>query len=134
IIADYIKVDQQKVMKRLMIAVPLFAVSIALTQIDFALLWRYFSWANQATAAVALWLATMYLYIQGKNYLASLAPAIFITYMVFVYILNQKIGFNLDLNLSFIIGLVFTIITVGLFFLKARKNRADDVETVVAVD
>ncbi|RLQ91400.1 carbon starvation CstA family protein [Planomicrobium sp. Y74] len=134
IIADYIKVDQQKVMKRLMIAVPLFAVSLLLTQIDFALLWRYFSWANQATAGIALWIATMYLYIQGKNYLVSLAPAIFITYMVFVYILNQKIGFNLDLNLSFIIGIVLTIIIVGLFFAKARKNRADDVETVVAVD
>ncbi|MCP2034624.1 carbon starvation protein CstA [Planomicrobium sp. HSC-17F08] len=134
IIADYIKLDQQKVMKRLMIAVPLFAISVLLTQIDFNLLWRYFSWANQATAAIALWIGTMYLYIQGKNYLVSMAPAIFITYMVFVYILNQKIGFNLDLNISFIIGFVLTIIIVAMFYAKARKNREEDVETAVAVD
>lgn len=134
IIADYIKLDQQKIMKRLIIAVPLFAVSILLTQIDFNLLWRYFSWANQATAAIALWIGTMYLYIQGKNYLVAMAPAIFITYMVFVYILNQKIGFNLDLNISFIVGLLLTIVIIALFYGKARKNRIDEVETAVAVD
>ncbi|MDN7246982.1 carbon starvation CstA family protein [Planococcus shenhongbingii] len=134
IIADYIKLDQQKVMKRLIIAVPLFAVSVLLTQIDFNLLWRYFSWANQATAAIALWIGTMYLYIQRKNYLVAMAPAIFITYMVFVYILNQKIGFNLDLNVSFMIGLILTIVIVALFYAKARKNREEDVETAVAVE
>ncbi|MBO1915085.1 hypothetical protein J4G37_60950, partial [Microvirga sp. 3-52] len=69
IIADYLKIDQAKVVKRLMIAIPLFAVSAMLTQIDFNLLWRYFSWANQATAAIALWIATMYLFIKGKNYI-----------------------------------------------------------------
>ncbi|WP_255473377.1 carbon starvation protein A [Planomicrobium sp. CPCC 101110] len=134
IIADYIKVDQQKLMKRLMIAVPLFVLSALLTQIDFNLLWRYFSWANQATAAIALWIAAMYLYIQGKNYLVAMAPALFITYMVFVYILNQKIGFSMDLNTSFIIGLGLTAIVVAMFYIKAKKNRDDEVETSVAVE
>ena len=106
-----------------MIAVPLFAISALLTQIDFNLLWRYFSWANQATAAIALWIATMYLFIKGKNYFVSLVPALFITYMVFVYILNQKIGLNLDLNVSFIVGLVLTIILAVMFFIKAKKNK-----------
>src|SRR5690625_5821129 len=67
IIAYYLKIDQKKMKKRLMIAIPLFAVSALLTQIDFNLLWRYFSWANQATAAIALWIATMYLFIKGKK-------------------------------------------------------------------
>ena len=134
IIADYIKLDQQKIMKRLIIAVPLFAVSLILTQIDFNLLWRYFSWANQATASIALWIATMYLYIQGKNYLVSMAPAVFITYMVFVYILNQKIGFNLDLNVSYIIGIFLTAAIIGMFYAKARQNRVNDVKTSVVVE
>jgi carbon starvation protein CstA len=134
IIADYIKLDQQKIIKRLIIAVPLFAVSLILTQIDFNLLWRYFSWANQATASIALWIATMYLYIQGKNYLVSMAPAVFITYMVFVYILNQKIGFNLDLNVSYIIGIFLTAAIIGMFYAKARQNRVNDVKTSVVVE
>jgi carbon starvation protein CstA len=134
IIADYIKMDQQKLMKRLMIAVPLFAISALLTQIDFNLLWRYFSWANQATAAIALWIGAMYLYIQGKNYLVAMAPALFMTYMVFVYILNQKIGFSMDLNTSFIIGFGLTVVIAAMFYYKAKKNREDEVETVVAVE
>ena len=134
IIGDYLKIDQKKLLKRLLIAVPLFAISALLTQIDFNILWRYFSWANQATAAIALWIATMYLLIKGKNYFVSLVPALFITYMVFVYILNQKIGFNLDLNLSFVVGLVLTVILTVMFFVKAKKNKADKIETDIVVD
>ncbi|AMQ04805.1 MULTISPECIES: carbon starvation protein A [Sporosarcina] len=134
IIADYLKIDQKKIAKRLMIAVPLFALSVLLTQIDFNILWRYFSWANQATAAIALWIATMYLFIKGKNYFVSLVPALFITYMVFVYILNQKIGFNLDLKLSFIVGIVLTAILAVMFFVKAKKNKANKIETDVIIE
>ena len=129
IIADYLKIDQKKMKKRLMIAIPLFAASALLTQIDFNLLWRYFSWANQATAAIALWIATMYLFIKGKNYVVSLIPALFMTYMVFVYILNEKIGFNLDLNISFIVGLLLTVVLTVMFFKKAKKNKKDEIET-----
>src|SRR5699024_8524205 len=99
IIVDYLKIDQKKFNKRLCIDIPLFAVSVILTQVDFDILWRYFSWANQATAAIALWIGTMYLFIKGKNYIVSFVPGLFMTYMVFVYILNAKIGFNLPLNI-----------------------------------
>ena len=134
IIADYLKIDQKKLAKRLMIALPLFAISVLLTQMDFNILWRYFSWANQATAAIALWIATMYLFIKGKNYFVSLIPALFITYMVFVYILNQKIGFNLDLKVSFIVGLVLTIVLAVMFFIKAKRNKEDKIETDIMVE
>lgn len=134
IIADYLKIDQKKVIKRLMIALPLFAISAILTQMDFNILWRYFSWANQATAAIALWIATMYLLIKGKNYFVALVPAIFITYMVFVYILNQKIGFNLDLNISFIVGIFLTVILTVMFFIKAKSNKANNIETDIVIE
>ncbi len=76
----------------------------------------------------------MYLFIKGKNYFVSLVPALFITYMVFVYILNAKIGFRLDLELSFYIGIVLTIILTIMFFIKAKNNRANQIETDVVVD
>ena len=69
-------------------------------QIDFNILWRYFSWANQATAVIALWIATMYLFVKCEKYIISLSLAVFMTYMVLVYILNAQIGFKLDLNIS----------------------------------
>ncbi|MGN8646591.1 carbon starvation CstA family protein [Gracilibacillus sp. HCP3S3_G5_1] len=128
IVADYIGLGQRKAFNRLMIAIPLFGVGYVLTKIDFNILWRYFSWANQATAVIALWIATMYLFVKGKNYFISFVPAIFMTYMVFVYILNAKIGFNLDLNLSFVLGIFLTLGTVFLFFKKARRNKLEKIE------
>ncbi|MCU9612453.1 carbon starvation protein A [Caldibacillus lycopersici] len=128
IIADYLNLAQKKIMNRLFIAIPLFVISIILTRIDFNILWRYFSWANQATAVIALWIGTMYLFVKKKNYIVALVPAIFMTYMVFVYILNAQIGFKLDLNVSFIIGLVLTVILTFFFFVKAKKNRTAEIE------
>lgn len=129
IIADYIKFNQSKVLNRLIIAVPLLIVSIILTQVDFDVLWRYFSWANQTTAALALWIGTMYLLVKGKQFWIPLIPALFITYMVFIYILNAKIGFNLSLNASYIGGIILTAIFVLWFFKKAKENKKNQIQT-----
>ena len=123
IVADYFHIAQEKIGKRLMIALPMFVISYYLTTIDFNILWRYFSWANQCTAAIALWIATMYLFLKGKNYFISLVPALFITYMVSVYILNAAIGFNLPLNIAYGGGLAITVTLVLLFSVKAKQNK-----------
>jgi len=128
IIADYIKIDQKKIVKRLAVALPLFIISAILTQIDFNILWRYFSWANQTTAVIALWIATMYLYVKGKQYIVALIPAMFMSYLVFVYILSEKIGFNIDLTLSYYISIPLLIILVFAFFKKARSNMANNLQ------
>src|SRR5690625_3801542 len=120
--------------KCLWIAIPLFAVSVIMTQVDFDILWRYFSWANQATAAIALWIGTMYLFIKGKNFIVSLIPAIFISYMVFVYILSEKIGFNLELKISFIVSVPLTILLTIMFFVKAKNNRKNKIVTDLPVE
>src|SRR5699024_7038247 len=92
---------QVKLMKRLAIAIPLFVVSYWLTTIDFDILWRYFSFANQGTAALALWIGTMYLLVKRKNFVISLIPALFITDMAIVYILYDS---NLSFALSYIVS------------------------------
>ncbi|MFP3490841.1 carbon starvation CstA 5TM domain-containing protein, partial [Staphylococcus sp. SIMBA_130] len=71
-----------------------------LTQIDFNLLWRYFNWANQSTAVIALFVGAMYLYIARKNYFVALIPGTFMLVMVITYILSHPIGFNLPMNIS----------------------------------
>ena len=123
VIADYLKVGQAKIISRLWIAIPLFVISYALTKIDFNILWRYFSWANQATAVIALWVGAMYLIIAKKNHWIASIPAAFMTYNVFVYILYEKIGFNLPLNVSYIGGLVLTIIVIVAFIMRAISVR-----------
>lgn len=126
IIADYINYAQKKLSSRLYIALPLFAISIALTQIDFNILWRYFSWANQATAVIALFVGAMYLYIAKKNYWISLIPGSFMLVMVITYILNAQIGFRMSMTTSWIGGFVGSAILLVLFFSTAKKNRANN--------
>jgi len=129
IIADYLNINQSKLAKRLAIALPLFALSFLLTKIDFNILWRYFSFANQGTSALALWIATMYLLVKGKNYFISLIPALFITDMVATYILfDAKLGFGLSYSASHIGGMIITALIAVVFFAKAKKNKAEGLQ------
>jgi carbon starvation protein CstA len=98
----------------------------ALTKIDFNILWRYFSWANQATAVIALFVGAMYLYIARKNYWISLVPGTFMLVMVITYILNAQIGFGMSMTSSWIGGFIGSIILVALFFIAAKKARTNN--------
>lgn len=124
IIADYFKFAQSKLLSRLWIAIPLFVISYALTKIDFNILWQYFSWANQVTAVIALWVGAMYLFLAKKNHWIATVPATFMTVMVIVYILYEPtMGFGIPLNASYIGGIVATMAIVAIFFNTAHKKR-----------
>lgn len=123
IIADYFKIKQIKVKSRLIIAAPLFVISIALTQMDFTLLWRYFSWANQSTAMIALWVGAMYLGLQMKNHWISSIPAAFMTMVTFTYILNAPIGFGLSMPVSYLGASIGTVIVIFLFAKRLKQER-----------
>ncbi|WP_078411604.1 carbon starvation CstA family protein [Priestia abyssalis] len=128
IIADYLNISQKKMASRLWIAVPLFVISFALTKIDFTLLWRYFSWANQSTAVIALWVAAMYLFIAKKNYWIAMIPGVFMTMATFTYILNAQIGFGLSMNVSYVAAAVITAAIIVIFFMAATKSRQNGVQ------
>ena len=124
IIADYFKFSQVKMLSRIWIAIPLFVISYGLTKIDFNILWRYFSWANQVTAVIALWVGAMYLFLSFKNHWIATVPAIFMTSMVFVYILFEPtMGFGLPLTASYVGGAVGAMVITALFFTHANKQR-----------
>ncbi len=124
-IAEYLKIDQKTISKRLLVAIPCFLVSIALTNMDFQILWRYFSWANQTLATISLWVATMYLIRNNKNMYFAFIPALFMSFVVLTYILYNPIGFGIELGFSKIIAFVATTllaITVA-FYIKPRVSK-----------
>lgn len=121
IIADYIKIDQKPIMKRVMVALPLFVVSYALTHMDFTLLWRYFSWANQTTAVIALWVGTMYLVLSRKPHWITSIPATFMTMATFTYLAYAPIGFSLPLQLSYVVAALGTLLCIALFMKRVRR-------------
>jgi carbon starvation protein CstA len=111
IVADFFNIGQQKIIKRLLISIPLFATGYVITLLDFSVLWRYFAWANQALSVAALWAATIYLAQIKKNYLITMLPAMFMTFIVFDYMFISPQMFGLS---SWIGTGSAAILTVGL--------------------
>ena len=108
ILAEWTKLDQKKIKFRLMITLPLLGVSAVLTQLDFNVLWRYFSWSNQTLAMIALWVATSYLLKTHDNKLTSLLtaiPAAFMSAVSVTYILIAKEGFRLSTAIGYPAGI-----------------------------
>ncbi|MDT3994346.1 carbon starvation CstA family protein [Mammaliicoccus fleurettii] len=128
ILADYFKFGQKKMWKRFAIAIPMFIISFILTTVDFTILWRYFSWANQTTATIALWIGAMYLLLSKKNFYVALIPALFMTWNIFTYILSQPIGFGMDLSLSYWLSVGLTILWSMYFYYLYRKNSENAIE------
>lgn len=128
IVADYFKIGQKKVLNRIWVIVPFFVLSFALTKIDFTLLWRYFSWANQSTAMIALWVGAMYLILAKKNYWIAFIPAVFITMASVTYILYADIGFGLPINVAYVVAAVITVVIIGLFYRSAHKQKQKPIE------
>jgi carbon starvation protein CstA len=128
IIADYFKIGQKKVMNRFYIALPMFAISMYLTTINFDILWRYFSWANQSTAMIALWVGAMYLILARKLHWIASIPAAFMTMVTFTYIANAQIGFGLSIEVSYIVAAIGTAVVIVLFTMTAKKRLSMNLE------
>ena len=126
-LADWFGVDQVKSSKRLMFAVPLLAIGGLLSQMDFNIIWRYFSWTNQTLAMIVLWTGAVYLFRTKKgtnSWLIPAVPATFMSAVTCTYILQAPEGFQLGMGISYPVGIVFAIICAGLFLRTTlmRKN------------
>lgn len=96
IASDFLHVKQNKIAKRLMIALPLFAIAISLFFIDFQVLWRYFAWSNQTLACIMLWTFTVWLVKSHKIYQITIIPALLMTFVCVSYFCVAPEGLNLE--------------------------------------
>ncbi|WP_316975672.1 carbon starvation CstA family protein [Shumkonia mesophila] len=126
-VAEYIKLPQGPVAKRLMVAVPLFVIGAILSQADFAVIWRYFGWANQTLAAIVLWAGAAYLIKAGKLHWICTVPATFMTAVTFTYIAAEKIGFSLPYTWANAIGIGAAVIALVAFFVVFHKPTLKEV-------
>ncbi|MDO5652338.1 MAG: carbon starvation protein A [Moraxella sp.] len=135
IISEFFNMEQRTLAKRLLIAVPLFVIGFLVSKIDFQILWRYFSWANQTVAVVMLWTAAGYLYRYRKLHWVCTIPAIFMSAACYTFLAYNKIGFELDYTLSLYIGFGLTALTTAAFFLFVkRESVAGDPDALVVED
>ena len=126
ILAEWTKLDQKKIGYRLLITLPLLGISAVLTQLDFNILWRYFSWSNQTLAMISLWVATSYILRNNKKRIASLLTAIPATFMSAVsvtYILVANEGFKLSTGIGYPIGISAALALFVIYAVIAVRNR-----------
>jgi carbon starvation protein CstA len=131
IVAEWLKLDQRPIPKRLLICVPMFAASIAMLvwQIEnpdgFNTIWQYFGWSNQTLSVFTLWAVTVYLVRQKKCFWISLIPALFMTTVCTTYLFISKQAFGLPGEVAYPMGiacLVIACIWFGLWYNKELKK------------
>lgn len=141
IVADYLKLDQRPIPKRLVIALPLFLCVFGMVFVDFNVVWRYFAWTNQSLAVFTLWAGTVWLYKKGNptpslpskeggkyrfGYLIALVPALFMTMVCSSYILIAPEGMHLPSQwhwVGYLIAGVVTLVCLDLFYLWTKKHK-----------
>ena len=124
IVADSLHIEQRSIPKRLLISIPIFAIGLVLNFIDFDVVWRYFSWTNQALATVVLWTIVVYHRREGYNIWVALLPAIFMTYICssFVFISDQFFGMD-NRTLAYILGGVATVVLTAIMWVKIKNSK-----------
>lgn len=129
-IAEAINISQKERLKRLAIAIPLFAIGILLSQVDFNIIWRYFGFSNQMLAAISLWTGAVYLYKRHKFHWICTIPAAFITAATISFIcFDSNLGSGLDIQIANGIGISFTLICFGAFIVLGKKaTKGEDLE------
>lgn len=124
IIAETFKLDQSKTAKRLMIAIPLFALAFLVTQVDFKIIWRYFGWSNQMLSMMVLWCSAIYLAKKGKFHWICSLPATFMTAVDVAFIMQAKIGFGLPAMVSNVTSVAVAIAVFVYFLISAKPDSA----------
>ena len=128
ILAEITGLDQKKIRNRLLITLPLLGIGAVLTQMDFNVLWRYFSWSNQTLAMVALWVITAYLVKAGGKRWASLLtalPAAFMSAVSSTYILMAKEGLSLGAGFAYPAGVCFAAVLFVIYVVLVRRYTSE---------
>lgn len=128
ILAEITRLDQKKIRNRLIITIPLLGVGAVLTQLDFNVLWRYFSWSNQTLAKIALWVATAYLVkVKPKRFVSLLTalPATFMSAVSMTYILMAKEGFRLSQAVAYPVGVCFAAALFVLYLVLTARHKTN---------
>lgn len=139
-VAEQLNIDQRPAKNRIRTSLGIFIPAIAIlvfaksNKNGFNLLWRYFGFSNQLVAVFALATSTVYLIIHNKNYLMTMVPMLFYTFIVTSYICHAKIGLGLEARLlnnpssymiSYVVGFVVSIATAYSVYSYGMKHKEE---------
>lgn len=123
VIADWFKIDQKPILKRLYLCVPLLLAGAIISQLNYNVVWRYFSWSNQTLAMIALWTASMFLYKNKKSYIITVIPATFMSAVSVTYFFCAPECLHLSTAIAYPIGLACALAFLILFLVKTAFKK-----------
>ena len=129
IVAEWLKLDQRPIVKRLYICIPMFLCSIAMLvwQIEnpdgFNTIWQYFGWSNQALSVFTLWTLTVYLVREKKLFWVTLIPALFMTTVCSTFLFVSKQAFHLPGEIGYPLGICCLVVAIVWFTVWYKKNE-----------
>ena len=132
IVADFMKMEQHSIRRRLYICIPMFAAAVLLMlwQMNnpdgFNIIWQYFGWGNQTLAVFTLWTITVYLVQQKKPFWMTLIPALFMTVVCSTFLLISRQAFGLSPVVSYTGSVVVLVVAIVCFFSWLRKNNTQN--------
>lgn len=125
VIADWFKIDQKPFKTRFFVTAPLLIAAALISQLDYIVVWRYFSWSNQTLAMIALWTLAMYLFINKKFFWAAAIPATFMTAVSVTYFCYAPECLGLSTTISYPIGIAAALGCLILFLAKTIFSHKD---------
>ena len=126
IVSDMFGIGQKKLLKRVWVSLPLFAVALFIIfALPFQTIWSYFAWCNQTLAVITLWCITVYLSNNKKPVLIGALPAVIMTYVCSSYIFISPMMCGMEnRTLAYVLGGVLTaIVTVAVSIRMKRTTR-----------
>lgn len=111
-IADALHINNKKKSHTIVLALIIFAIVAGVLYYaktdasGFAILWRYFSWANETIAVFAFAMIAVYMMKNNMPYIMAIIPGTFYMYIIATYILHAPIGFGLSYMISYILAAI----------------------------
>ena len=134
IIADFIRIEQRTLKRRLLITLPLFLCTFSLLMWQvanpdgFGVLWQYLGWFNQCLTAITLWALTVYLVKEHKQYLITYVPAVFMTFVCLTYLFVSRQLLSLQPEVGYPLGFALSIAIWGVFLVWHARFKKEEVK------
>ena len=123
-LADVLHLEQKSALRRLALALPIFAAVVVISRLDFGIIWRYFGWANQALSCFTLWSIAVVLRRRGRWHWMATLPALFMTTMCVTFLFcSPDCLIGLSQGTATIVGVAVAVLCL-IPFLRVRSGNA----------
>lgn len=137
-LSDWIGISQKRAVDRLKLCIPCFAVGgfLGFGQsfglFSYQVIWRYFSFSNQALAMLTLWCGASFLARERKNFWIAAVPAAFMSAVTSTYFVMAPECLGLIPSLAnntmvaYPVGIIFAVFCLTLFMRHVRRIKREN--------